>query len=186
MLTSRGQARREWHSRCIGDRQPRWREGRAASFALIVQLECALAESSMQRISTQTHGTIDYAFSAVVAWLPKLLGMERKTTALLEANAGIAALYSAATNYEKGIVKVLPMKAHLTLDALSGGMMVGAAMMLEDESPRNRALIAGLGLFEIAAAVMTDPVPRHSVENETGPAARVRTAAGELVAAENI
>jgi hypothetical protein len=45
---------------------------------------------------------------------------------------------------------------HLTLDALSGGMLLGAAAILEGEDPRDRAVLAGVGLFEIVAALSTE------------------------------
>jgi hypothetical protein len=57
------------------------------------------------------------------------------------------------TNYELGVVKALPMKAHLTLDALSGGMLIGAAAIMDDEDEDVRATLIGIGLFEIAAAL---------------------------------
>ena len=63
--------------------------------------------------------------------------------------------YSLFTDYELGLVKALPMKAHLTLDALSGGALIGAALMLGDEDPEVRATLAGIGAWEIAAALLT-------------------------------
>ena len=109
----------------------------------------------MQRMSTKTHGVIDYVASGIFAILPKAAGFSPKVTALLEATAGSAVMYSAMTNYELGMVKMLPMKAHLALDALSGGMLLGAAMIFDDEDDGARATLAGIGLFEIAAALTT-------------------------------
>jgi hypothetical protein len=109
----------------------------------------------MQRMSTFTHGIVDYVTSGVIALLPKMMNTSPKVTMLLEGSAGTAAAYSAMTNYELGLVKALPMKAHLALDAISGGMLLGAAMMFDDEDPEVRATLAGLGLFEIAAALTT-------------------------------
>ena len=110
----------------------------------------------MTRMSTATHGTIDYVVSGMIAAMPKLFGFSKKVTAILEGSAGMSAMYSAMTNYERGLIKVLPMKAHLTLDALSGGALLGAALMLKDEDPEARAALAGIGLFEIAAALTTE------------------------------
>jgi hypothetical protein len=78
---------------------------------------------------------------------------------VLEA-AGIGAgVYSAMTDYERGMVKVLPMEAHLALDALSGAGLMTAAVLLDDERPTVRAMLAGLGAFEIAVASMTATEP---------------------------
>src|SRR5215218_2656064 len=109
----------------------------------------------MKRMSTATHGVIDYVVSGIIAMLPKMAGYSPKVTVLLEASAGTSVLYSAMTDYELGVVKLLPMKAHLTLDALSGGMLLGAAMIMDDEEPSVRRTLAGIGLFEIAAALTT-------------------------------
>src|SRR3954470_22863528 len=109
----------------------------------------------MRRMSTATHGIIDYVTSGMMAMMPKLLGFGPKATAIVEGAAGSAAVYSMMTDYEYGLVKVLPVKAHLTLDALSGGMLIGAAMMLDDEDESGRAALAALGIFEIIAAVST-------------------------------
>src|SRR4051812_40481698 len=110
----------------------------------------------MKQMSTATHGTVDYVASGLIAALPKMAGFSKRVTTILEASAGMAAAYSAMTNYERGMIKVLPMKAHLTLDALSGGMLLGFALMLSDEEPTERAALAGVGLFEIAAAFTTE------------------------------
>ena len=50
------------------------------------------------------------------------------------------------------------MKAHLTLDAVSGGTLIAAAALLDDEDPEVRATLAGIGLWEVAAALMTHTV----------------------------
>jgi hypothetical protein len=59
------------------------------------------------------------------------------------------------TDYERGMLKVLPMQGHLALDALSGAGLITAAILLEDEIPQNRAILAGIGAFEIAVASIT-------------------------------
>jgi hypothetical protein len=100
---------------------------------------------------------VDYFASGVIAALPKLCGFSPKVTAILESSALTAGAYSMMTDYERGLVKLLPMKAHLTLDALSGGALLGAAMLLDDEDTATRATLAGIGLFEIAAALTTEP-----------------------------
>jgi hypothetical protein len=118
----------------------------------------------MQRMSTRTHGLIDYVTGMALVALPNIMPMGKIATALFRGAGGAAAVYSALTNYERGLYKVLPMKAHLTLDALSGGLMLGAAAMLDDEDAEVRATMVGVGLFEIAAAVMTEtrPVPEQA------------------------
>ena len=95
----------------------------------------------MRRMSTYTHGWVDYIASAVFGALPSILGWKGTPKYLLEGAAGTAAVYSACTNYELGLVKALPMKAHLAMDAASGCMLIGSALMLDDEEPEVRSTL---------------------------------------------
>jgi len=110
-------------------------------------------------LSTKVHGALDYMTAGFLVALPRAMGWSKTVTHLLDSAAAAATGYSLLTRYELGAAKVLPMKAHLTLDALSGGTLLGAAVMLEDEDPEVRATLAGLGLFEIAAALLTRTEP---------------------------
>ena len=72
------------------------------------------------------------------------------------------------TDYELGVVKALPMKAHLTLDALSGGALIASAIAMDDEDDDVRATIAALGAFEIAAALLSRSRRDVKAESVTG------------------
>ena len=115
-------------------------------------------------IPTNVHGVLDYMTAAFLHTLPRVMGWSRPVTALLDAAGTSATAYSLLTDYERGIVKALPMKAHLTLDALSGGALIGAALIMDDEDPEVRATVAAIGAFEIGAALLTrtHPAPRKS------------------------
>ena len=106
----------------------------------------------MIRISSKTHGLLDYVVGAAIASLPAMLNCGRGAKAALQVAGVGAATYSLLTDYERGLVKVLPMQAHLALDVLSGAGLITTAMLLEDETPQTRALLAGIGAFEIAVA----------------------------------
>ena len=110
----------------------------------------------MYKMSTRTHSLIDYAAGAAFMLLPRAMGIRGPAAYLLHGAGMAAAAYSMLTKYERGLVPVLPMKTHLTLDALSGGMLLGAAAMMEDEDDETRAVLAGVGLFELAAALSTE------------------------------
>src|SRR5215207_9686492 len=108
----------------------------------------------MHRMSTKTHGLIDYLTGAALMIVPGFMNGTARTRALLQSSGAAALAYSAMTNYERGLVKLLPMRAHLALDALSGATLVTAAGMMEEEDPGVRTALLGVGLFEIAAAAM--------------------------------
>jgi len=72
-------------------------------------------------VSTKTHGILDYLTGATLLAAPKALGIEDEPSAarvLRMAGAGATA-YSLLTDYELGLVRVLPMPLHLALDAAS-------------------------------------------------------------------
>ena len=106
-------------------------------------------------ISTKAHGFIDYMTAGLLVTLPRALGWSRQVTHLLDAAACTTVAYSVLTRYELGIVKALPMKAHLAVDAVQGGAMIGAAAFLEDEDPEVRATLAAIGTFELGVTLLT-------------------------------
>jgi hypothetical protein len=109
--------------------------------------------------STRAHGILDFVTSGTLFALPRLLGWSKATTSLLT-NAAIGSLvYSLLTRYEFGLLKVLPMKGHLTLDAISGATLAAAPFMFLDEDSSVSAALVGLGLFEITAALTTETEP---------------------------
>jgi hypothetical protein len=74
----------------------------------------------MKIINTRLHGILDYT-SAAILLLPWVTGhYERgQDTLLLTALGGATILFSILTDYEFGLLKILPMKVHLVLDTLS-------------------------------------------------------------------
>jgi hypothetical protein len=117
-------------------------------------------------IPTKVHGVLDYMTAAFLHTLPRVMGWSDTVTRVLDTAAAGATGYSLMTDYELGLVKALPMKAHLTLDALSGGALIGAALVLDDEDPEVRATLAGIGAWEIAAALMTRTAPGPARSDE--------------------
>ena len=106
-------------------------------------------------ISPRVHGVLDYMTAGFMFALPRVLGWSRCATRLMDCSAATTTAYSLMTRYKLGLVKVLPMKAHLALDAVSGAGMLGAAAVMEDEDPDVRCTIACIGAWEIAASLMT-------------------------------
>ena len=134
----------------------------------------------MIRISSKTHGLLDYVVGGAITALPFMIRCGPGAKAALHMAGFGAAAYSLLTDYERGVVKALPMQAHLTLDVLSGAGLITAAMLLDDETPQTRALLAGIGAFEIAVASVssTEAYEGDAPEN---PIERVVTRVGELV-----
>lgn len=79
-------------------------------------------------IPTGVHGVLDYLASGANLVFPKMLGLEDAPWAALVPRIGGAAGtgYSLITDYELGVLKVVPMPAHLALDAAKGVFMVSS------------------------------------------------------------
>src|SRR5438309_1415816 len=113
----------------------------------------------MTRISTRTHGVLDLVTAGTLVALPRMLGWGERVTKALTA-VGIGSLgYSLLTDYEFGLVRVLPMRGHLALDAAAGAALCMSPTMFPEEDDSTHAALVGLGLFELGAALLTRPEP---------------------------
>jgi hypothetical protein len=110
-------------------------------------------------ISTKVHGVLDFMTAGLLVTLPRAMGWSNCVTRLLDASAATTVVYSLLTRYELGVVKALPMKAHLAIDALQGGALVGASAFLEGEDPEVRATLAALGAFELGVTALSRTEP---------------------------
>ena len=109
----------------------------------------------MRPISTRAHGVIDYVFAATLVGLPFALRW-RGRAAQLSVSAGLATLgVSLMTNYELGVAKVLPMKAHLGIDAAENSVLLSAPRIVGDEDRGAGRLLAMLGTLGSAIGAMT-------------------------------
>jgi hypothetical protein len=110
----------------------------------------------MQIIPRFVHGILDYVVGLLLISAPWLLGFADQTAATYVPVAlGVGALlYSVLTNYELGLVRVLPFGVHLVLDFMSGALLA-ASPWLFGFAERVSTPHLVLGIFEMAAAVMT-------------------------------
>lgn len=110
-------------------------------------------------ISMTAHGILDYALVLFLVGLSTARGWTATATPLLQGAAGITLLYSLLTRYQLGVIRVLPMRAHLIIDALSGASFIGAGLAAYRELGQLRASLVGFGLFGLAAALLTRAEP---------------------------
>jgi len=114
---------------------------------------------SLRVIPTQAHGVLDYLTGSALLAAPGLLGIKddpRATLTLRLAGAGATA-YSLLTDYELGLMRLIPMPAHLALDALSGALLASSPWLLgfADRGTRYWLPHALVGATEILAASTT-------------------------------
>ena len=87
----------------------------------------------MRFIPTGIHGVLDYLTGVVLIGIPFVVGfVPGRETAIAIDNAATYVpvvlgfgliIYSLFTNYEVGVVRKIPMRVHLALDAISGGFL---------------------------------------------------------------
>jgi hypothetical protein len=86
----------------------------------------------MQFISRNIHGVLDYVVGILLLIAPMLLGFSdvpgARNAAI--ASGAVTLVYSILTNYECGLIRVLPFGVHLTLDALSGLFLIASPWLL--------------------------------------------------------
>ena len=112
-------------------------------------------------IDSTLHGATDYSVGALlVTAFPRLAGVEGSRSAAQIRTAGAAHVaYSTVTDYPLGVVKLIPFKLHLALDAL-GALALGLAPFVTGQHKEGRRQWlphVGLALFELSALAMTDP-----------------------------
>jgi len=114
----------------------------------------------MRFIPTRVHGVIDYLWGITLLASPWVLGYSDSGPGTwLAVVFGVGAiLYSAVTDYELGLVRVLPMTVHLGLDGL-GGALLALSPWIFGFADRVFAPHLLFGLFSVAASLITRTDP---------------------------
>jgi hypothetical protein len=112
-------------------------------------------------IDSTLHGVTDYTVGTLLMTaFPKIAGIEGTESANQIRIAGaIHAGYSTLTDYPLGVVKVIPYKAHLAMDAV-GAVALAATPFVTGQwkkGPEHWVPHVGLCLFELASLLMSDP-----------------------------
>ncbi|MDQ4125897.1 MAG: hypothetical protein M3134_09890 [Actinomycetota bacterium] len=114
----------------------------------------------MKVIPTRVHGILDFVVPAGLMLAPKLLRFDddKRASALFRGAALGQVAYSLFTDYERGVVRKLPMKAHLALDAGSAAFLAASPWLLGfSGSIAAPHLVAGLSELGIALTTETEP-----------------------------
>ncbi len=112
---------------------------------------------SQRGVSTKTHGVLDLVSAGALLAAPRLLGLDDvpRAASVLRMAGGGAAAYSMLTDYEFGLVKVLPMPVHLAMDAASGVFLASSPWLFgfAENGPRYWLPHALAGAGEVLAAL---------------------------------
>ncbi len=112
-------------------------------------------------INSTLHGATDYTVGAtLLTAFPKLAGIEgTRSASQVRIAAAVHTGYSTLTDYELAVVKLIPLKAHLMLDAI-GALALAATPFVTGQDKKGRRQWVphvGLAIFELASLAMTDP-----------------------------
>ncbi len=123
----------------------------------------------MKILSTRVHGALDFLTVALLPTAPRVFGWDARTTRFLDNAAASVLAYSLLTRYEWGVLRVLPMRAHLLSDAAFGASLLAfarsRAQTRGDGDGRDRgaqAFLVAMGAFGLFASVATDTKPSAS------------------------
>jgi hypothetical protein len=144
----------------------------------------------MRFIPTSVHGAVDHVVGPALVLAPTLLRLGRTSPEGITARAvgGVQAVYSNFTDYELSRKKVLPMKAHLALDAV-GGATLALVPQLTDARKRGKKHWLphlAIGVAEIGLAALTKTEPPKTKSGRSAMVAKlVSSAKGVRGAAEH-
>src|SRR5918992_5438060 len=117
-------------------------------------------------VDATLHGVVDYnAGALLMTAFPRLAGIAGTRAGRQIRIAGaIHAGYSTLTKYPLGIVKLLPFRAHLALDALGAAALAATPFVTGQWKEGRRQWVphVALALFEFSSLAITDPTGRGS------------------------
>lgn len=127
---------------------------------------------TMRILSTRAHGLIGSVAIAAALAVPVLLRLEEvpaSAKSLRLWSAGTIAL-TAVTDFELGVVRVLPMPAHLAVDALVGPTLAAGPWVLGGATAGRRHWLphALLGGTELLLALVTRTQPSYQASRRGG------------------
>jgi hypothetical protein len=118
---------------------------------------------AMRKIPTSVHGVVDYVTAPVLIAAPDIFGMRQTSPAAIapRATGAAAAVYSTLTDYELGLRRVIPMRVHLLLDAVSGAALAAVPWLSGSARSGKRYWLphAVVGAAEVALALATKTQP---------------------------
>ena len=117
----------------------------------------------MRFISTRTHGVLDYVVGALLIVVPYILGFADGTAAQwVPQLLGLVAIGGALmTDYELGVVRVIPLPVHLMID-IGSGALLALSPWLFGFSDRVFWPHLLVGIMEIGAGLTTRTLPEDA------------------------
>ena len=114
-------------------------------------------------IPTRVHAAVDHVVGPALIAAPTVLGLGRTSPEgiLARATGGVQAVYSNLTDYELSMKNVVPMRAHLALDAAGGAALALVPQLTGARRKGKKYWLPHLaiGVLEIGMAAFTKTEP---------------------------
>jgi hypothetical protein len=110
----------------------------------------------MRPISTRAHGALDYAWVSAAASVAAAADASRATARFVRSSSVAAGINSMVTDYEAGVLRLMPMRVHLAVDFAIGAALVLSPLFLPKSGRRSVVLSVALGLTACAASLLTE------------------------------
>lgn len=120
-------------------------------------------ESDLRVIPTRLHGAIDYLVSVLVLALPFMAGEQGGLRWVFAAVGCAGIIYSLITDYEWGVVRLLPMPWHLALDGVFGVAMLALGILLWLSLLGVISAVIGIAALILAAITELRPRPARPI-----------------------
>lgn len=122
----------------------------------------------MRFLTTYVHGILDYIVGAALIVAPNIFGFSEVggMAVLLPRVLGVAAIVvSLLTNYEWGLMKVIPMRVHLGIDFLSGALLAASPWLFAFATDPANAWMPHVvfGLAEILVVFVSQREPGQRI-----------------------
>src|SRR4051794_19022614 len=106
-------------------------------------------------------GVADYSLGSMLMLAPGSLGFAERpgmASALPRAMGAGGLLYSLLTRYELGVVRVVPMRAHIALDMISGALLAASPFVFGFARRNVRTWLphVAVGISEVLIAAFSD------------------------------
>ena len=114
----------------------------------------------MRYISVNLHAVMDYLMGILLIAGPYLFELkgDDPQSMVLYLFGGALLIYSALTNYPLGLIKVIPMKVHLTMDIISGILLAASPWIMGFADTIFLPYLI-LGIVEILAGISSKTYP---------------------------
>jgi len=121
----------------------------------------------MRFVPTKVHGVLDYLGGVILIAFPFALGFEAEVEMFFPVVLGVAVIvYSALTDFELGIYRLMPMPTHLAFDGIVGVMLLTAPFFTGFWQDAPVWPFVVMGFVELSAAFVTYRRPGDVTETD--------------------